>query len=403
MKSFLLFVFCLLLSSVGLKAQITLQSTDFALSTTGPDSQTVKPLMLLGIGLPTGGNNQNWDYSPFRDNQPDIYYYGGITRPAAVARPTVYASANLQMPYGFNFNFFYVPNINYLRLDATGYQLLGDSTLFTRFSLAAVSGSTADSLTFPAQTRLTNNNYFYKFPMTANSSWRNNFKLTTNFLLKVGAFGLNNTPGQNVSTISSVDTVIGWGTLKLRNQIGGTALNFNALLVSNTEVTVDSFFVGGALAPATLLGAFGLTQGATTTKRRLYFVGTGFKAPLFYVTLANNSTTNIAEAYRGILPNLGLTLINKNLDNLEVKTKVFPNPITEGVTFEFDKQSAEDWRVFVYNELGQIISNQPVKAYVGTTQHQMSFDKSLPNGTYFYQIIDDNSLIRNTGKLALQR
>jgi hypothetical protein len=63
----------------------------------------------------------------------------------------------------------------------------------------------------------------------------------------------------------------------------------------------------------------------------------------------------------------------------------------------------ENWRVFVYKIAGQIISNQPVKAPIGTTQHHLSFDKVLRNGTYFYQMIDDNSLIRNTGKIVLQR
>ena len=89
--------------------------------------------------------------------------------------------------------------------------------------------------------------------------------------------------------------------------------------------------------------------------------------------------------------------------SVEVATTVFPNPTTEGGTFEFNKKSAGTWRVFVYNEAGQIIKNENVVAPVGKTQHAVKFEQGLANGLYFYQIIDDNSLIRNTGKVLLNR
>ncbi len=403
MKQFLLFMLCVTTFSATLMAQISLQSTDYQVSTTARDSQIVKPLKITGMALPTGGNNQTWDYSTFRDSIPNTYYYGGITSPVATTRPSVFATAGLQMPYSVNFQAFSIPNIQYYRLDATGYQYLGDSLLFTRFSVAAITGSAADSMTFPAQNRVANNNFWYRFPVTANSVWKSSYKSTINFQLKVSLLGLNNTPGQSISTITEVDTVIGWGTLRLRHPSTGAVLNFNTLLVSETYATTDSFFLGGAPAPAQVLGAFGLTQGTTTTSRRYYFLGAPFKASYLSITLADNSTTKISSAFRAILPSLGLTTAIKGFSPVEVNTTVFPNPTTEGVTFEFNKQTTADWRVFVYNETGQIINNQWIKAPIGTTQHQTSFDKSLPNGTYFYQIIDDNSLIRNTGKIALLR
>ncbi len=57
----------------------------------------------------------------------------------------------------------------------------------------------------------------------------------------------------------------------------------------------------------------------------------------------------------------------------------------------------------IYNNLGQIISLNRISASVGNTNHCINFDKNLPNGTYFYNLIDENSLIRNAGKVALSR
>ena len=83
---------------------------------------------------------------------------------------------------------------------------------------------------------------------------------------------------------------------------------------------------------------------------------------------------------------------------------MYPNPTnTEGGNFEFNKTSAADWHVMIYNNLGQIISLNPISASVGNTNHCVTFDKTLPNGTYFYNLIDENSLIRNAGKVALSR
>ena len=57
----------------------------------------------------------------------------------------------------------------------------------------------------------------------------------------------------------------------------------------------------------------------------------------------------------------------------------------------------------IYNNLGQIISLNRFFAPLGNTNHCIIFDKTLPNGTYFYNWIDENSLIINAGKVALSR
>ncbi len=402
MKQLLLSAFVLFVSQNFAFAQITISQGDYLLSTTAKDSAITKLSKKTGFSLPVGGTNQIWDYSTLADSLPAPYYVGGISVPAAASRPSVYASANTQFDYSTSFQAFSIPNITYFQKDATGYYYLGDSSLATRFSLQAITGSAADSLTFPAQNRpYTPSWAWYKFPATANSVWKTNSKFVTNFLLKVGLLGLNNAAGQQFNNISVVDTVIGWGTLRMRNPSGGAALSFNTLLVRSNRVDIDSFFLGGQPAPAQVLGAFGLTQGARTNALRFYFLASGFKAPLLSFEL--NNSGGIGDIFRGILPNLGLSVNNDEPTDWTVKTTVFPNPTTEGVTFEFEKTTAADWRVFVYNTAGQIIRNDNVKSPIGSAQHTIQFEKNLSSGTYFYQIIDEHSLVRNAGKVVLNR
>ena len=403
MKQFLRATFLIIYFFNHSTAQITLQSTDFALSATASDSAMTKLMKKTGATLPTKGSNQNWDFSALRDSTAELYYYGYITQPATSPRPTAFSGAVLQANHVTNFQAFQIPTRSYYQLNSSGYGLMGDSLAAIRFSLQAITGGATDSLSFPANIHAyPSPTYQYRFPMTMASAWSSNQRVTTNFALKVAAFGLNNVPGQSISRGSYSDSIVGWGTLKLRHPSTGATLSFNALLGIHKFVVQDSFMLNGEAAPALLLNAFGLTQGKKDTTTRYYFYGAGFKAPLlsFY---SNNAETQVVNIFRALLPNLGLTTKNNELVDLEVATSVFPNPTTEGVTFEFDKTTVADWRVFVYNAVGQIIQNEYVSGNVGHVQHSLRFDNGLPNGTYFYQIIDDNSLIRNTGKVQLSR
>jgi hypothetical protein len=399
MKQFLLIVFCSFSFSMAINAQITLQSTNFTLSTAGKDSATVKVLKKANAVFPKQGNNQTWDYSALRDSIADEYYWGFITKPSK-ARPAAFVAANLEADHYSFFQIFNIPTRTYSLKSSIGYGTLGDSLLFSRFPLEFLTGNTADSLTFPASSRkLSTINYFYKFPMTDKTAWASTNKINTNFLLKVGAFGLDNVPGQQVQTVTNKDSVIGWGTLKLRSPAYGTVLNFNVLLQRKTTTTIDSFFLGGQPAPTPILDAFGLTQGERDTAISLYFVGIDFKAAHLAMEV-DNQMTSITDMYRGILPNLGLVSKNKEITDVSVKSKVFPNPTTEGVSFEFDKKTGGDWNILIYNTVGQITGLHRVSAPQGAATLTVNLDKTLPNGTYFYNIVDENSLIRANGQFV---
>ena len=101
---FLIFLFGVSVA-INTQAQITIPSTNFALSTTARDSSAVKWMNKTGAVLPTHGNNQIWDYSAFRDTLPNVYYLGNVTQPVT-ARPSAFASANLEAQHNYFFQNF---------------------------------------------------------------------------------------------------------------------------------------------------------------------------------------------------------------------------------------------------------------------------------------------------------
>jgi Secretion system C-terminal sorting domain len=403
MKKTLLTTLCVLTFSLSMTAQITINRADFGISSTVRDSIQNKYLTKTGAILPTFGNNQTWDYSALKDSLANVGtgYYAPVASFGTV--PAAFSDATIAFNYNSTFQVFSYPSRAYMKLDAAGFAQVGYATNGGRFSIAAISGGATDSLIFPASvTRLSSAWTALKFPMTANSVWKSSFKDTTNFQLTVAAFALNKTPGARTSAILQTDTIMGWGTVKMKNPTGGAALSYAVLLLREVVTTVDSFFLGGAPAPAALLGAFGLTQGSAGGTPAVYeFLGIGFKQP--FISFQTDAAGRIDYITRGVLPTLGLVLDNKEPIDVTIATKVFPNPTTEGVNFEFKKTNAADWHIMVYNAAGQIISINRVSAPQGDVNQHVTFDSALPSGTYFYNLLDNTSLIRANGKVVLNR
>ena len=401
MKKFLLLTLCVASFVLTINGQVTINRADYGISSTVLDSAFYKWMTITGAVSPTLGNNQTWDYTALKDSTPSIYRYYRTPAANFGVIPEIFADATHAFNSTVFFQAFPLPFRVYEKLDATGHGQVGYLSLGAKYSVATISGGATDTLYFPvASLRFTSQPFLYKFPMTANTFWRNSYKDTTFLQLSVAAFGLNKVPGMRVAQYTSLDTVIGWGTLRLRNPSGGTALSYAVLLKRATQTRLDSFFLGDAPAPAALMGAFGLTQGAVTVYSTYYsFLGVGFNEP--FLRIYTNAAGAVNQVTRAVSPNLGLTGSHET-PNYVVATTVYPNPTTEGVNFKFQKTSMPDWNIMVYNAVGQIVSINRVNAPQGIVNQHITLASSLPSGTYFYNLLDDTSLIRANGKFLLQ-
>jgi hypothetical protein len=87
---------------------------------------------------------------------------------------------------------------------------------------------------------------------------------------------------------------------------------------------------------------------------------------------------------------------------VEVATRTYPNPASDNVTFEFEKPTASAWRILIYNANGEMVNLETVNQPNGKVNHTLTLGKELANGMYFYHLLDENSVIRNSGKLVVQ-
>jgi Secretion system C-terminal sorting domain len=401
MKQFLFSMFATATFIGSTTAQITINRADFAVSGSQLDSAVWKRLTKTGAVMPTMGSNQVWDYTALKDSTSTIS--ADYFAPAAGfgALPPAFADATLAANISLSFQAFGYGARNFYKLDNTGYQFLGYATNGGGFSIASFTGGAKDSLVFPPQTmRFSTPQTWYSFPTTYNKVWKATFKDTSNFKLSVALLQMNQASGMRIATFKVVDTIAGWGTLKMRNPSGGAALNYAVLLQRENVTEVDSFFLYGAPAALELLSTFKLTQGAVTTSNTTHkFLGVGFKEP--FMTVYTKSGDTVTSAYRAVLPGQGLTASNRELNEYAIDTKVFPNPTTEAITFEFQKTNSANWHIMIYNAAGQIVSLHRVDGAQGAVNQRVELSSALANGTYFYNLLDETSLIRANGQFIL--
>jgi len=281
-----------------------------------------------GVVAPSEGIGQTWDYSGLQTDEP--FEVNWIDASGDTDYPTAlnYRQANL------SFQGFGMRGRLYEAVDEGGWYDQGRIILDTVHSITAISGGADDVLHFPGQVQEFEGRLDYvAFPASFGSSWESSRIEYTHFNLTVAGFGLNNVPGMQKRIISQDRNVVGEGTLILPDADGNPSGPLDAILIKvDNRVTVDSFFLGGALAPPTLLGAFGLTQGNVATFEDFYVLYVpGFHSLAMSIDVDDDGDV-IYVSYRPDVAGLATSIADAPAAE---SLRAFPNPVEAGGTLHF--------------------------------------------------------------------
>ncbi len=403
MKRFLVLIFISHLCT-SLSSQITITRADYTLSGVISDTFMFRDIEIGNLAIPQRGGNRTWDYTGIIDSISTTKLAN--TPATASALPpyfsdATFAPSRVRPPFGA----YSIIDSLFRRLDSTGLYNLGFARGTGAFSVTTQTGGTSDSLWFlPRVTRFPIIPYLVKLPMTSTTVSKVLTIDTVPYRLKWLSAGYTAAAPANINHLRRVEyatEVVGWGTLRLRNPVAGRPnLEFGVLFERFSELRQDSFFLNGAPMPKRVLDSFRLIQGNRDTTTIQYNLrGIGFRRGILSFVMSANESY-IITANRVIEPSKNLLINNEDLVANDVPVTVFPNPITEGVNLEFDKKTNGVWHAAIYNEMGQIIDLQTIKAAQGKTTHRVVLEKSLPSGTYFVQILDETSLVRGKGRFV---
>ncbi|MBH8557015.1 hypothetical protein [Hymenobacter negativus] len=382
MKKHLPFLFSSLLALPALaQTPITLTQANFP-AAAGTQEQYRDATAPNGLTSPTTGANQAWDYrtltatgAPYSLVYLPVPASGGIAGAQWTrARQAVIGS----LAYNYT---------AYLSLAATGRLGLGRTVIRQPRSIQAFTGGANDSVVINAQTVRygtgTAGIVDFPLPLTVGSRNQTFFRFGVTGTLTVAAASLNRVPFRIVQRYTYVDSVAGWGTVRI--PVAGRSTGSGplpALLVRSRIIRQDSVYLNGAPAPAMLLAAFGITQGAASVNYYDAFWRTGSAQPLaelFYdnrqygtPTFADYSTESTVLATRASSP-------------LAESWHAWPNPLAAGQALQLALPGALPGlplQLTIQDVLGRTVLTQSLPLTGGAATLSAAATEALQPGLY---------------------
>lgn len=261
-----LFTLSLLAVGAVAHAQSPITITVAQFPATAATVDRFQPATATGLTAPQPGANRTWDYRSLTPQGAVL-----TNTYAAVVGTPAFAGSIRTYSFITQVGAFAVLATGHQGFDAVGFSQLGSVLAAQSFPLSNITGGPNDVLTIPAQ-NVTVNSLRVPLPLTSTSRVVRFNRVINNSQLTIQLFGLSQAPFRYVQRITSVDSVAGWGTLRV--PVTGTTTGSAAtpvLLVQRRYAVQDSFYLSGQPAPAALLGALGVTQGGTIRSYTQYF------------------------------------------------------------------------------------------------------------------------------------
>ena len=330
---------------------------------------------------PVPQKNGTWDYGQIEGEDTLVLGYYKETLPVFTDEGVdVYQSGFKALTQTLGYNVFY-------EIDFNDTAVL-DKMMYIEnqaYGLGAMTGNNKDSLIIPLQGwQWGSPRKIIQFPFTDNSSWQSVSYRKTNFNLTVTAAALNKAPGFQSYYLVRLDTIVGYGKMRLHTP-NGPSKYYDVLVDQSSQFAIDSFFLFGQPAPAVLLNAFGIAQGQVTgVDNRYIFYRKGSYVPLAGVNYAADTFTTPTIFFYNTDD---LLLSDENVNQQAFTTVLFPNPLkgtqlkmmVKGLDVSQNTYTITDF-------LGRIVQSGKVQA----NGELLSFDLSanLTSGQYIVSILD---------------
>ncbi len=331
--------------------------------------------------------NASWDFTGVSLN-PAPYTYKYIAKTAGFPSATlgidsVTYALSATSPYSYKA----WPNV---LQSSTGVAILGEEILTRQAKgLGAATGNNIDSIIFPTQVMTFSAPLrSLKFPATYGTVWIDSAIRTLNINLTVTAASLNNAPGQQRQKRIYLDSVVGWGRMKVPVFGKAGSAYIPVLQMHHTDTQIDSFFLNGSPASATLLAAVGAIQGQSTTVARTYFYRAGAFRPLIeavHSTPSHSSTVSKMFIHAVDVPDAtGVPYVSAEA------FRAYPNPLRAGGQLHIEMQDnpGSGWSYALVNIEGQAFAEGALPQLAVKKSADVSLPQGLAAGIYYLTLKD---------------
>ncbi len=395
MKYTSVFIIAFILFSLQGGAQITIENYNYL--TPATETTTLQTSINSNVKLPSTGPDQSWNYSNLTDT---VFTTAIDYMPPA---SSLFSHATRYYIDSFNFDAFYLYIKQYQLNDTSSFSDYGYSVDSQYFDLTYYTGNKGDFLAFLSQNQFKHGEYYIKYPATANSAWSSSTGSALNFILNIPSYGYKNTPGKRVRNTTVKDSVVGWGNMIVPFSHDGSFVasqSCGVLMVRETVIASDSFYLNGQPANPILLKSLGLTNPTISPTFYYLFYRAGNSVPL--ITFYMDSSFKMVQYESYDVNHLTENGIGPN-DNPSFSASIYPNPVnTSTINLTFYNPGNDQRSINITNCLGQVMQTMPLNETYGQVKVQVNLPPTLTNGLYFYTISGSKGGM-TSGKFILSR
>ncbi len=363
--------------------QITINAADMPVPTV---PYNLADISATAAANPTPATNATWNYGSYTGSASSNTYVTETDTYFTGAGIDVYLLGFKSLIPGLGYNVYNEFDFNTANVKESGIDVQDQG-----YDISSMTGGTADSLIIPAQrSLLAVPKEVIHFPFTANSSWTSSSRRKVTFNLSVAAYSLSHTPIDHVYYVNRKDTIVGWGKMSVYTT-SGPSIQYDVLMDRIGQYAVDSFYMGGSPAPATLLSAFGMSQGQKTDSNYRYnfYRKTSFNYLLTFYYGSNATYTTPQSKFvntDNLIPaNVGVN----ELGNATYSTVVFPNPSAGSeINVMVMGKNVDGGSYRVCDATGKTIQAGSNEFSNGSIH--VSLNSVLAAGNYFITILDNN-------------
>jgi Secretion system C-terminal sorting domain len=373
MKKKITLLSMLLAATFVSKAQITITASDV------PLPATVNLMEYTAASLLPKGANQNWNVSA----NPQFGATSIIYNPETVASwvgigTDIYRVNSKYLTSSLTYNIF-----QEFDKANNGFNEVGFNVPAQSYGISAFTGNTADSLLIPEQDVFyTSPKTIIPFPFTSTSTFNSSGRRVVAFTINAPALGLSNTPFTHVLNEVRIDSVIGWGKMRVYTP-GGASQPYDVLMDQIINYSLDSFYMAGSPAPAAILTAFGVSQAQKVNiNNAIHFYRKGHFSYLYRLNFgADNTFTNFTAAFSHT-DDVSFAAGISGLQSIQYSTIIYPNPASNNdIHLRMIGTSTTDFTSYsITNSIGAIVAS----AKANWTADEIILPTStLSSGVYF--------------------
>ncbi len=364
--------------------QITITATDMPVPSA---AYNLRDITTSAVANPTVGASATWDYSAYAGT--------ATTNSFTVETDTFFTTAGVDLYYmsfkslisGLSYNYNSELDFNSSNVKESGISIAAQG-----YSLTAMTGGASDSLTIPAQkTILSTAKEIIHFPFTAGTNWSSVSHRSTTFYLTVASAFMSHTPAEHRYDIHRTDSIVGWGKMRVYTT-SGPSIQYDVLMDKSAQYAVDSFYLSGSPASATVLTFFGVTQGQVTDTayRYNFYRKTSFN---YLMTFSYGSDASYSTPVAKYMHSDNITPANVGVNNVNeaaFSTVLFPNPANSSeVNLLINGKDVTGGQYFVTDMSGKTVQAGAIEMKAGAVH--VTLGDNIANGNYLLSVTNSEN------------